>query len=208
MTITKETRERIAKTLVGLDTFYLALGQFVAQFSETEALIQTVFWELAGIQSPTAQAVFSGVRTDDAMGKITRIADAQKWSLSAKNKKDFIFGQLKHINKLRNNILHYGAQLEGPDTWKVTNENFVHVPENISSEVISPQILQAARNDLDTIELLLIDLILINGPHEQAARDAIDEALKTSWQYKPPPQAGRRRKNRDRTPKRKHRPAS
>ena len=208
MPITKETRETIAKALAGLDSFYLALGQFVAKFSETEALIQTVFWELAGIKSPTAQAVFSGVRTEDAMGKITRIADAQKWSTSAKDKKDFIFGQLKHINKFRNNILHYGAHLEGPDTWKVTNEDFVHIPENISSEVISPQVLRAAYNDLDTIDLLLLDLILINGPHEQAARDAIDEARKTSWQYKPPPQADRRRKTRGKTLKQQRRPAS
>ncbi len=202
-----ETVRKIAQALLGVDVFHQELGKFVAKFSETEALIQTVFWEFAGVQPPTAQAVFSGVRTDDAMGKITRIADAQKWPQTRQKRKQHVFDQLKHINKLRNNILHYGAQLEGPDIWKVTNKAFVHVPENISSEVISPQTLKAAWHDLDTIDLLLLDMVL-EGREGRPDPDTVDQALKTAWQYKPPPQAGRRRKSRGKSQKQKRQRAS
>ena len=53
MAINKTERDKIAAALMGADPFHLALGQFVVKFSETEALIQTVFWELASVPTPT-----------------------------------------------------------------------------------------------------------------------------------------------------------
>ena len=62
------------------DEYYCALGQFVSDFSEVEQSLQIVLWHFSGVKSPIAQAVFSGVRADDAANKITRIGVAQKWS--------------------------------------------------------------------------------------------------------------------------------
>jgi len=188
--------------LAGVDVFHLALGQFVAKFSETEALIQTTLWELAGVEPPTAQAVFSGIRTDGAMQYINRIAAAQNWPQPRADLALYAFAQLVPINKLRNNILHYGAQLVGPDSWRISNENFVHVPKNISSSVISPASLKQAQADLDEIDLILIDLLLMGRPGDYRA------GARPTWQYKQPPQADRRQQNRDKPPKQRHRPRS
>jgi hypothetical protein len=193
-----ETTKKIVAALMGVDAFHLALGKFVAKFSETEALLQTSLWELTGLKSPMAQSVLSGVRTDGAMQYINRIGVAEKWSKARLEAKQHVFDQLGHINKLRNNILHYGAQLEGPDTWRVSNEGFVHTPENISSTVISPKTLKAAESDLDQIDMLLLDMIIAARPRPTIPdeAEAYEDARKYAWQYKPPLQAAGRQKTR------------
>ena len=52
------------------DEYYTALGQFVAAFSEIECAMEVVLWNISKIKSPVAQAVFSGVRADDACNKL------------------------------------------------------------------------------------------------------------------------------------------
>ena len=175
------------------DAFHLALGRFLTRFSGTEAFMQTILWRLARVQSPTAQAVFSGIRTEGVMQYINRIAAAEKWSKTQCDLLQFVFTQLGHINKLRNNILHYGAEPEGHDAWIVTNKQFAHVPENVSRIVISPLTLDMAASDLEKIETHLIDFVY-SGHLRGSDRDGIDLILARTWQYKPPPQSGGRRK--------------
>src|SRR5208283_4324196 len=62
------------------DEYYTALGRFVAGFSELEGAMQVALWHYSKIKPPTAQALFSGVRADEACSKIKRIADAENWT--------------------------------------------------------------------------------------------------------------------------------
>jgi len=42
--------------------------------------MQMALWHFAEVNDPIAQAVFSGVRADDASNKIARIGVAKNWS--------------------------------------------------------------------------------------------------------------------------------
>jgi hypothetical protein len=168
--------------------FFQALGRFLTRFSEIEALMQTTLWSLAGVPQPTAQAVFSGVRTEGAMQFINRIAAAEEWNTYRREELQYVFTQLGLINKLRNNILHYGAEQEGPDAWVVTNKQFVHVPENVSRTIISPTTLEHARHDLDKVETHLTYLLLATSHIPGPDRDQIESVLQRPWRYKPPQQ--------------------
>ena len=62
------------------DEYYLALGRFIAAFSEIEGAMQVALWHFSSVKSPVAQAVFSGIRADEASNKITRISNAEGYS--------------------------------------------------------------------------------------------------------------------------------
>jgi hypothetical protein len=67
--LTKEQIKRFVATFTEQETeqYHHSLGRFVAVFSTIEATLQVTLWRLAGVPSPTAQAVFSGIRTDGTM---------------------------------------------------------------------------------------------------------------------------------------------
>lgn len=89
--------------------YMFALGNFISMFSALEAKLQAALWKFAGVTPPGAQAVFSGVRVNGAMQFINRLADAQNWDKARKDELQFMFAQLGIINRLRNDLLHYGA---------------------------------------------------------------------------------------------------
>jgi hypothetical protein len=194
------------------ERYYLSLGQFVTIFSEIESDLQAALWHLADVPSPTAQAVFTGLRVNTLISYINRIADAQKWSKERKREFEYVFSQLGMINKLRNELLHYGSQLEGPDKWLVTNEFFAHTPEKVQPTRLSPAILDAATHDLGKIGAHIFlwvggETILSHVSNEQ--RDAFLEVLNSAWLYKQPQRGQRPRKSRKTPPKRKRQhPAS
>lgn len=158
-----------------------------------EALMQRTLWRVAGVSDATAKAVFSGVRTDAAMQYINRVAAAERWSVASKATLQMIFSQLGQINKLRNNILHYGAtEGDEQDTWIISNKRFAHLPENISQQAISWETLDSARYDLDKIEYHLIFLVQTTGHIPGPDEAEIYAVLGRAWRYKPPPQAGDR----------------
>jgi len=188
--------------------YMLALGRFVSIFSKVEATLQTSLWKLAGVPEPTAQAVFSGLRVDACIQFIGRIADAQKWEKRRKDELRYVFSQLGMINKLRNNILHYGATMERhEDVWVVSNKTFVHIPEKIQEIRITPTLLNNATADLVKIESHLI-VMTWGDEMSEIPRAAFAEILKTAWLYKPPPRDQPSRKTRTPRQKRSHRQAA
>ncbi len=185
--------------------YMLALGRFVSEFSNVEAIIQTALWKFSGVAEPTAQAVFSGVRIEGCIQFINRIAAAQKWSKAKKNELEHVLSHLGKINKLRNDILHYGSLMAWPldDLWLVTNKQFVHMPERIREIRVSPKLLDQAKTDLETIQTYLFVMmwdepISIFHPEMQRA-----------WLYKSPPQGrGSHRNRRTRQTRPRQRPSS
>lgn len=178
--------------------FNFALGRFISMFSALEAKLQAALWKFAGVSPPSAQAVFSGVRVDGAMQFINRLADAQNWDKARKDELQFMFAQLGIINRLRNDLLHYGAswqELED-ETFVITNKPFVHVPDRIQETRITPEILKDAT--FDTAQILLRLILFAWSDEYPEARKQFDPVLSTSWRYKPPPQHPQSRK----TPKR------
>jgi hypothetical protein len=165
------------------DAYNLALGRFVSIFSMVECCLQTYLWHFAGISKPTAQAVFSGIRVDGAMQLINRIADAHNWHDPAKERIKYVFSQLGMINRLRNDILHYGAETPadlGGD-WIVSNKQFAHIPERIQETKINPKILKDATYDLVRINLHVLTLTA-TGDERVTLEDALEPLFQSPWQ--------------------------
>src|ERR1700675_4670161 len=108
-----------------IGNYHRALGAFVSAFSQVEATLLRILWILARLEAPYAQAVLSGVKIEGAMGFINRIAEAEQWPENKKSQWQVIFTHLGLINKLRNDILHYGGSMFG-DVWVVSNLAVAH----------------------------------------------------------------------------------
>jgi hypothetical protein len=177
------------------EPYLIALGRFVSLFSQIEANLQSALWRFAKVPTPTAQAIFSGIRTDGAMQYIRRIADAEQWSKEKKAELEQVFAKLGAINKLRNDLLHYGATMQEPNVWTITNKMFAHTPEKIQEIKITPAILEDATADL--IKVLFHLIIMGWGDEmEPQMRDVFNPVLRRAWQYKSPLRDRGSRKNR------------
>jgi hypothetical protein len=186
------------------DKYYEALGRFVAQFSEIEGIMQSALWELSGMKSPLAQALFSGVRTEEASSKIARIGVAQNWSTKRTAEWNAIFTHLGILRQLRNDLLHYGAIWQDDDNWLVTNRNFVHTPSKITNTSISVGILRDATIDLETLWNQIFRLV--HGPnldprHKDEDLKEISGYADRAWRYKSPARVVGPQKPRDKAPK-------
>src|SRR5215217_3261382 len=111
--------------------YYDAVGRFVSMFSTVEEYMQRALWRCSGIAAPIAPAIFSGTRVDAASGYIKRIAEAQNWPKEEREELDEIVSQLSEITRLRNDILHYGANWSSPTELTVSNELLAHTPAKI-----------------------------------------------------------------------------
>jgi hypothetical protein len=183
------------------EDYYNALGRFVSKFSEVETNFLTALWHFGGLESPISQAVLSGVKIEGATGYINRIADAKGWTKKRRQRfKDFS-DQLGLINKLRNDILHNGANWTGQQTWTVTNKLIAHTPSRIRTFPITVQLLKDAVSDLEKIEN---DLILFAWGHAmtKSTRRIFEEIRRKTWHYTPPPGFERPQKRR-KTPRKK-----
>lgn len=166
--------------------YYQALGRFVAEFTEIEGGMQMALWHFTHVKVPVAQAVFSGVRADDAANKITRIADAENWSEEIRAEWQVIATRLGILRTLRNEILHYGAEWEIEGEWVITNRNFVHKPEKIVNTPVSPKILEDATADLQLLSLRLFHFIFAPDASSSGLLAIKKKTLDQPWRYTPP----------------------
>lgn len=201
--------QKVANALLGLpdnktNAYHLALGRFIAEYATVEAELRALLWSVAGVKEPIAQAIMSGVRTEDGISLIYRVLDAKKWSEQRKARFKYLFDQIQAINKLRNDIVHRGASLQADGSWLSTNKTIAHIPERITNTVVSPDILDFARSDLFNIRIGLVFLKLGRRAPPPLNRMA-DEALKDAWRYIPAPQ-GRKASTNRQTPQKPTRP--
>lgn len=178
------------------DEYYLHLGRFVSEFTEIECSMQVALWRLSKIQSPVAQAVFSGVRAEEANNKITRIGEAENWSAERKEAWKSISDHLGILRTLRNDILHYGAHWQPDGTWIVTNKPYVHIPQKVTQTPVTIDALKDATADLNKLSLHLFNFLFgdempVNGLLH------LSSELHRAWRYKSSRQGGRPRTTRD-----------
>jgi hypothetical protein len=169
------------------DRYYRALGKFIAEFAEIEGLMLSALWHLTKVSTPVGQAVFSGVRADDACNKVKRIGDAENWPQSKKAEWKTILDHLKILGALRNDLVHYGVYWSSIDTWYSTNKRIAHTPEKVTTRQISPIILRNATNDLRKLSVLVF-VFLYGDQMAVSARKKLRPVLKRAWLYIPPPQ--------------------
>jgi hypothetical protein len=172
------------------DPYYDALSRFVTAFSQVETTLLHALWRLAQLKSPYAQAVLSGVRIEGAMGFVNRIADAEKWPADKRADWQKLFTQIGLINRLRNDILHYGTMSFG-SVRVVSNEAVAHVSDRVREIHVTPTILDKATKDL--WDIFLFVTLLSTAPGEvyvsRKPQTILRGLKRKTWRYKQPRQA-------------------
>ncbi len=170
---TKEGKER-------LRAYYEALGRFVDKFSRVEAAMTLTLWHYAKTPPDISKVIFTSDKVDGCITKIKQIAKVSNVHTDLQNDLLDIFQQLGIINGVRNDVLHYGAELvaEGnaivSDALKAKGEPYVFP--------ISPTALDQMTADLDKIIAHLKTLHL----GDRRTYTILGNPMHSAWQYKHP----------------------
>lgn len=190
-----------------LKPYWQALGQFISGFSLLEVNMQLALWTFAHLSKPMARALLAGsTRIDAAMTLISKVAEAEKWDAEKKTELSRLFTQLGHINKIRNDLLHFGASPDSTsDEWTVSNKTFATADDQVRITKITVQTLSDLSSDVANINSNLV-LLAWGDQMKPATRELFENTKHFPWRYTPPPQAAHGRKNRNNSPKQKRQP--
>ena len=138
-----------------LEEYHVAAGEFVTSFfnGRGDAVANSVDSGALGGTICTGDPKRRTYRRWHEL-LIRRIAEAEKWDENKWRDWKRLLDQLGSINRLRNDLLHYGAAIAG-DVWVVSNERVAHTAEKIREIRITSKTLNAATADLGAINLLL-----------------------------------------------------
>ena len=184
--MTEKNAQRAHRSIAIVDDplYWQALGKFIEKYASTEAVIFNTLASCCGISIKTAQSIFSGTRTIQAMEFLRRINEANNITDEKQRElEEYVFPQLANITALRNHLLHYGSFVTS-DAGRISSDiSRAHTPKKIREMRTSVEILEHAIRDIEKINSHLIShLVLVNAPFDQRAR--IFPNLLAAWQYK------------------------
>jgi hypothetical protein len=171
--------------------YLAALGRFVHAYSQIEMHMTIVLWIAAKVNFDIAPALLSGVRIDAAIGLIGRVLDARKIDDQNRTDLEATLRQLAILNKMRNDILHYGAKADADGELVVSNKVSAHVESRLRETIVSAQTLDDMTYDLDTIwvRLHVYGFRITAEGMGFSGMPGFDQRLQRPWRYTPPPQA-------------------
>jgi len=200
------TQESHKEAQEALDSYYRALGSFVSSYARTEGLLHLTLRIFCGLHDALGSAVLSGFRAEQTVDLINRVLDVCKKG-GAKTFLARHFQQFRLITKIRNDILHYGAEFEMPNVLLVSNERDAHIPERLRETRITPHDLRCMAHDLHIVQTgLLAVLETVSSSQSLTDWNSISQ---TAWRYTPLQPIPLDRAPRRNPPKRSHqRPSS
>jgi hypothetical protein len=166
--------------------YWESVGQFVSTYSSLEVNMQLASWTFAELSNPMARVLLGGsTRIDAAMTLISKMAVAQKWKKAKKSELNAIFSQLGHINKLRNDLLHYGATASkrNKGDWIISNRAVEDTRKKIRTTKITTEILNRLTQDVTNIELRLV-LLAWGHLMPTKTRRRFQQVRQQPWRHK------------------------
>ena len=186
----KEHIETAIKQLGGpLDDYWRALGCFANAFGLVERWLIEAVRRYGQIAPDPARIVMGGTRIDTAMDYLRRFIEIHRYKGAALD----LLGaleQLGHLNKVRNDIFHYGriSKLAPSDSSVViSNITRAKTAKQIRQYVVSVDHLQ--QMIADTVHVTVVLRIYALSRMQSAkyrARPDVQEILQWPWLYKPP----------------------
>lgn len=164
------------------DEYHLALGRFVHAFSEIENAVQILLSHKAGVSNEKAKAIFSGVTIKTAVEHIQRLFEVDGQEVPT-----YLKGALSHLGviiSVRNDILHFGANLD-VETLElyVTNERS-SIPRKITKTLVSAKYLDDMRADLFGITSAILHVILADHGAGDNVLSVYLKDASSPWRYK------------------------
>jgi hypothetical protein len=167
--------------------FESALGRFTLTWADAEAQLYRVLVRYAGVTDAVGRAIFSGTRAGAMMDYVRSIAHNTKLDAQRVDDLEFVFGQLKTINTMRDHVTHFGsAELliwREPDKRVVSNvERVSRIGKHFTKEVGS--------QTLDDMTFDLQGIINHLGRHWTSTTDAFfvweeNKGEGTTWRFRP-----------------------
>lgn len=183
--------EEQARVASEIQAYFEALGRFVTVFAAVERSVFFMSGQVMRLPLPVTQAVFGGSarvkesidRINKALGAIIKHSPQSQMAIDMKSDFSRIFAQLGLINKVRNEVLHYGAEIGPGHEWSVTNRHLK--PENPSEIRISAAALDAMTRDLQPIVYIIIHYSMRMDGHDEGLEELYQDYMSKPWEYKP-----------------------
>jgi hypothetical protein len=184
------------------EKYLLALGRFTHAFSRIEMFTTLALWVVSGVGQQMGRALLSGIRVDQAISVLRRVMDTENITGPQRDDLEPALQHLGMINKMRNDILHYGADVLENNQLMVSNFLSAHLDERLREVIISPQMLDDMTFDLDKIGVHFDVFIMRQSVPGIIINDAdYLERLQRPWRYIPPQPIQTPRKTRKTPPK-------
>jgi len=164
-------------------SYYSALGRFMDEFASIEALMHSLLSHHANVDHKVAQAVFSGVKADVAMGHVRRLLEV--YPTDNADELRSLFDQLAIINGIRNLIVHYGAKPDELEELVTSNEYMALTADRVRKATVSPKALRRMTDDLLKIHAHLV----MHLTPEAVSGDPLkwcQKMMRQPWRYIPP----------------------
>jgi hypothetical protein len=142
------------------DGHFHSLGMLMSEFSRVETVQAQFIAFQAKLEPPIARALLSGLRLDAGASMVRRLYEATGRDIEQSLSK--ALAQLLLINGVRNDLVHYGAVLDGPKPY-VTNVRAAHTAERIRITEVDDEALAMMTADLSSINLLLLAMMTNEG---------------------------------------------
>jgi hypothetical protein len=191
-----------------LREYYEALGRFVDMFSRVEAAATLTLWHYAKTSSEIAKVIFAGTRVESGSTFIKQLAAATNVNQELRDDLEDVLQQLGIINRVRNEILHYGAEPESVASGRAIVSDGLKAKGEPTTFPVTPTILGDLTSDLHKI----IGHLDIRHLGRTKGYTIIGDPTLGTWRYKRPAATNTRSKMaqgqrlKKRGPKRPHRP--
>jgi hypothetical protein len=161
------------------DEYYIEFGRFIYWYARVEAVAHALFEFCIGASKEEARAISGGLRFGDIRNITKRLAKVRKLDIGLQTEIDQLFSQIGEISKLRDTLVHRGAEVVAGVIWS-TNLATSKSDEDIEILKLNLSDITAAKTDCLRI-FARIDRIL--QPDFYQHREAM-EWLAQPWLYK------------------------
>ena len=185
------------------------MGKMIDSFSTIELQFNPLILAYSKVSPTVARALLLPVRVDESIAIINRLLDIPRRRPSAKvTHIRSILTQLGHINRFRNDLVHFGTSGYG-NNIVVSNSFYARSTRCHRIHNADIRVLENINADLSYIEIALLPYIGIKRPHPKdddevkyvkiltaIARRITRDYTPPAWHYKPRVQASRQNSRR------------
>jgi hypothetical protein len=196
------TREQVDEYEAKQRILFEILGRFTHAYAITEGFIHVAFRKISKIPDDVARAITGGQRVKDIIPALKLVAKIHKYPSADISEIEAIFSQFNIISRLRDKIVHRGAQPFG-DEFRVSNLFTIKKAEDFELLRFNGEHVKNAIADLGRI---MMRVTIVSSPERLTFDAAQRKAIYGAWLYKPPEPRTPNRKSR-KAPRRRERPS-
>lgn len=187
-----DTRQALAKLLAESEMrfakYHSALGEFISEFSSVEWNINNLIRHYCKISRIKSNVLLGPLRMDNALNMLNKLKNATLILLEDIPEIGEIVEQLRKINRLRNDIVHYGISgYKEDEGFIITNKFYSYKNKEVISHIVSPEALEKAALDLTMIHARIGLLIYPDMRERRPYGHLLHEPWRYIPQLQPPP---------------------